>query len=328
MNGYLQHLAARALGQVSVAKPRLTPLFGDASVDPVDGMRTTGFEVATAPEPEPTPFGAQQATAMNEPQELPTATNSQEQTVVAVRERPALGASPPVDIEVPGDVLPSAQFPKRPISSIASVVPTPSPSPPSLELSSNEERHAASSDDRRQSQSRPTVKDASTTRSDGATDLQVAQIVHANDPNRSHVTSDGPMASMLISGKVSGPIATGESSWDSTSIAEPSHSITQGANVTQPASPAPIAQNNRNPRVAPPMSSHTDRSSGTFTHAPFTIQPQLRPDMAPSTVNVTIGRVEVRATPSAQPAAKPRRSALSPTSLDQYLSRRDRGARA
>jgi hypothetical protein len=81
-------------------------------------------------------------------------------------------------------------------------------------------------------------------------------------------------------------------------------------------------------RASEPISSLTDRGIGKLAQAQPVAARQAKVDATPNTVNVTIGRVEVRAVQAPAPAPSPKRGAPPLTSLDQYLSRRNRGAGA
>jgi hypothetical protein len=75
-----------------------------------------------------------------------------------------------------------------------------------------------------------------------------------------------------------------------------------------------------------PMSAVTDRRGGPAMAPPLAAS---RATAEPRTVNVTIGRVEVRAVAPTTPAkSAPPRNAQTPTPLDQYLHRSNRGGRA
>ena len=50
MSGYLYKLATRALGQHAAATPRVTPLFGEAALGPIDGGTTAALDDSAAPD--------------------------------------------------------------------------------------------------------------------------------------------------------------------------------------------------------------------------------------------------------------------------------------
>jgi hypothetical protein len=88
--------------------------------------------------------------------------------------------------------------------------------------------------------------------------------------------------------------------------------------------------------VKSPDTSEPDSSKPFPAFAPSQIKPliELRPELLPlnqdhiqprSTIHVTIGRLEVRAVQSSQPAAKPHAARQPAMNLDDYLRRRSQG---
>jgi hypothetical protein len=91
--------------------------------------------------------------------------------------------------------------------------------------------------------------------------------------------------------------------------------------VPSPESPPPpsLAVVVRGPVAAPPPATRTaPRRAGPVMPRALAAQRRSEPD-----VHVTIGRVEVRATPPPSPPV--RRNAPQPMSLDEYLRRRTSG---
>lgn len=202
------------------------------------------------------------------------------------------------------------------------------PSPPADELRQYDERPVIGDGNRRQSRSQPGGAGMDATMSASATDSRQPRTAHADDLDRLDSTSDYSAVPVRGSAMGSQPVATNGAVRASNRVGELSGPNAHGVSASRPAAPAAQVQDVRVVRVAAPMSSITERSGGSIATPALAARPQSRLDAAPATVNVTIGRVEVRAMTPAQPAAKPPRAASSPTSLDQYLSRSNRGARA
>ena len=341
MSGYLQHLAARALGQATVAKPRLTPLFGDAPVDPIDAIRTAPFEApAESLESEPTPvverslprqavLATRQTASMTETQASPAAADLPTQSLAAARDQSAPVASMPLfDLEAAVDALPPARTPERPMTARSPVVSRQLPSPPADELRHHDERPVNGDGDHRQNRSQPGATGIAATISATATDSRQPRTVRAEGLDRLDSTSDSAVVPVRGSAMGTQPVAANGAVRALNRVGELRGLSAPGVGASWPATPAAQVQEVRVVRVAAPMSSITERSGGSIATPALAARPQSRLDDAPATVNVTIGRVEVRAISPAQPTTKPPRAGSSPTSLDQYLSRSNRGARA
>lgn len=100
----------------------------------------------------------------------------------------------------------------------------------------------------------------------------------------------------------------------------------------QPAGPAPVPARTGLPR-APERPDAPTLAPGPLALAPSVLQaahaaatPRAAAAVPPPVIEVTIGRVEVRANTPAQ-APQPARARQQPTSLDEYLARRDGGTR-
>jgi hypothetical protein len=120
-------------------------------------------------------------------------------------------------------------------------------------------------------------------------------------------------------------------------VSEPPHP----ADAPRPAPPSLVVAQ---PRVAPAPADIQPRPHAPLTLDQLPINPRsasmqsarrsIPPSAAPQpattaepTIHVTIGRVEVRATPQPAPAAKPTSAAAPTMSLDEYLRARDGGRR-
>jgi hypothetical protein len=74
------------------------------------------------------------------------------------------------------------------------------------------------------------------------------------------------------------------------------------------------------PRAAAPSS--PDRGTAAGAHSVVRETTETAP---PEAIHVSIGRIDVRATPAASPVAAPARSRPAPMGLDEYLRRRNEG---
>lgn len=321
MSQYLQHLAARAQGQLKVAKPRLTPLFGDMALGPIDGGLTRAIdEPTTLLEREPESGVAHealpQAASTDKTQDSPRCANPSDRPHVAVPDRRAAAAPiPPFDAEPAVNPLPRARTPVMAESSPASLP----PSSPGDETAPRDDRPAIVNENHREPPSRAVAASVAAPMSAHATDLRPARMMPRSGLDPSPEIAADPLIHTQ-------PIAATWTRETPRRVDDARESIALGAGVSPPAPPVADAHDRRITRVVAPMSSITERSGGRPSILPLAAQPQRRPEATPTTINVTIGRVEVRATAQAQPEAKPKRASPSPTNLEQYLLRRSRGS--
>ena len=320
MSRYLLQVASRALGQIAVATPRIAPLFGDASVVPVDvGLTAPSTESApgrvVARQPTLAPEAAQAHAASKREAEYPTEVVQPAQapapsdpvtrmpTARALQREAAVDAQPGTD----------AAMPSAPLQPAAPMAATLARGPYAAEAPARQYRIAEVDEDRREPESQP--RTAKPIRSPSAPDAQSTLSIPTADPTPPRATIADtravpaermrilPSAAATTTVRVGAPIA-------------------QNANAAGIAAPRELQA----ARAAVPMSSITARSGTSHGPAPNASQPPARADAATRTINVTIGRVEVRAVPAASSPAVLPRAPASPTPLDQLLRRNRAGS--
>lgn len=320
MSGYLHKLATRALGQHTAAKPRVTPLFGEAALGPIDGGAAAAHDDLAVPDDsERQPIVSVPAPA--QPMALAHALPARDDAA-AVKPAGPRGEHIPAVLSVattyPDQATPEAERAvEMPRHSTASALPIEVPL-----------THAVP---QRHDPNAAAIQRESAARFE--TVAVTAQIgIDRPAPRPSASTPDG----MPVSGAATAPAPTGlrlraerALSIDETKPAPRTAaarvSIEQDLDAPSSGVAVIALRAPRTNRATEPMSSITDRRSAFSIPSPA--QTPDRPVVEPSTVNVTIGRVEVRAT--AAPAPVPRqRAPLTPTNLELYLQRRSKGARS
>jgi hypothetical protein len=111
---------------------------------------------------------------------------------------------------------------------------------------------------------------------------------------------------------------------------QPAAKASQPAPAPQIVAQPPAAQAARDPQPAPARAPLImPQPSITVIQARPALPAASQPTAAPSEpiIHVTIGRIEVRATPAPAPAARPKSAPTSATSLDEYLRQRNGGRR-
>lgn len=320
MSGYLHKLATRALGQHAAAKPRVTPLFGEAALGPIDGCAAAALDDSAVPDDsERRPNVSVPAPA--QPMALAHVLPARDDAAMVKPAGPRGEHIPPVlsvatthHHEATSEAERSVEMPRH---STESALPIEAPLTHALP-----QRHDPDAAEiQRESSAR--LESVAVT----------AQIgIDRPAPRPSASTADG----MPVSRAATAPAQTGlrlraerALSIDATKPAPRTAaarvSIEQEVDVPSSGVAVIALQAPRTNRATEPMSSITDRRGASSIPSPA--QAPGRPVVEPSTVNVTIGRVEVRAT--AAPAPAPRQRAPStPTDLELYLQRRSKGARS
>lgn len=328
MRGYLHKLATRALGQHSAAKPRLTPLFGEAPPGPIDdGAATTPDDWIAPRESEP-------VSNLLSP--------SLERSVATTRTRPpqadAIAAKPAESGSEPVASLPAAATMRR-VESMPEAGPhaealahtgvpaLPLVAPPRALPSAIPQRHD-------QSATAPSVRSAAPGWPDA---VAVAAQVRPGSPGQrsasitpgdAHVSraESTPASATARLGSEQVPLIASIGEAESAHRrAEAPVAIAKDVDASRSAVPVIALQSPRATRGTEPMSSITHRRGPSIP--PASLAP-IRPVVEPATVNVTIGRVEVRAAASPAPTPPRQHAASTPTHLELYLQRRGKGMRS
>ena len=320
MSGYLYKLATRVLGQHTAAKPRVTPLFGEAALGPIDGGAAAALDDLAVPdESERRPNFSVPARA--QPMALAHALPTRDDAAVA-KPADSRGEHIPPVLSVAtthhDQATPEAERAvEMPRHSTAPALPIEAPLAHAVP-----QRHASNAAEiQRESSARfETV---------GIT----AQVgIDRPDLRPAASTPDGmPVSRAATAPEQTGPRLRPERAL-SIDESEPvprtaAARVSIEQEIDAPSSGVAVValQAPRTNRATEPISSITDRRGASSIPSP--VQARERPVVEPSTVNVTIGRVEVRAT--AAPAPAPRQRAPStPTNLELYLQRRSKGARS
>lgn len=318
MSGYLHKLATRALGQHTAAKPGVTPLFGEAALGPIDGGAAAALDDLAVPDDsERRPIVSVPAPAQPMAHVLPARDDAATMKPAGPRGEhiPAvLSVAATQHDEATPEVERAVEMPRH---STASTLPIEAP----LTHAVPQRHDPNAAEIQRESSARFET-------------VAITAQIGIDRPNLRPAAStpDG----MPVSRAATAPAPTGlrppavrALSIDETKPAPRTAaarvSIEQDLDAPSSSVAAIALQSPRTNRATEPMSSITDRRGASSI--PFPAQAPGRPVVEPSTVNVTIGRVEVRAT--AAPAPVPRqRAPLTPTNLELYLQRRSKGARS
>jgi hypothetical protein len=315
MNGLLQRLAARAVGEVAVASPRLKPLYGGEAMAQVGSARETGVDEVFGIDGDSLTPRASRASSRQpatHPPESDAGRLSADMHPPAPRN--TLRSEGAVPIHADELTAPLLRSTSDPSTELPGLAPAPSPA------------RTARTDSLMQVDQPPLA------------DLIAPELTPV-PPKKVPISDDGlrneVSANRMNEARSAQPIAQATSRPPTESPpprakpgdVEPRHSDEAKAPISLIAKAAaePFAAPLR---VAEPISSLTDRGIGKLAQAQPVAARQAKVDAAPNTVNVTIGRVEVRAGQAPAPAPSPKRGAPPLTSLDQYLSRRNRGAGA
>lgn len=323
MSGYLYKLATRALGQHTAAKPLVTPLFGEAALGPIDSGATAALDHSAAPDDfEPrsnflAPAPARPAALAQAPPARADAT--------AVKPADPSGERVPVALSVAttrhAEAMAEAEAER------AAEVPR-HMTAPTLPIDAPLAGAAPQRHDLRAA----VIQPESPLRYEAIAVTAQISTDRSNQRPAPSAPDDIHVSRAAIAPASATPSLRAERtlSIEETVPARPTAaahvSIPQDVEAPRSGVAVIALQPPRATRAAEPISSITDRRSAS--PIPPVAQAPSRPVVEPTTVNVTIGRVEVRATTAPAAPAPRQRAAPGPTNLELYLQRRSNGARA